>query len=66
MTVTETLNTCFDKLNVYCLYCSWYKKEFDSIDELINDCIMSGMDSNYEITLNGSPTGELLIDLIQL
>jgi hypothetical protein len=50
---------------MYSLKCSYYKKEFSSIDELINDVILSGMDPNYEITFNGRGTGEFAIDLIQ-
>jgi hypothetical protein len=37
---------------------------FDSIDELIDYVVSSGMDPNYEITRNGKSTGELAIDLI--
>ena len=50
---------------MYSLKCSYYTKEFKSIDELINDIIKSGMDPNYEITRNGKGTGERAIDLIQ-
>ena len=51
---------------MYSLDCSYYKKEFSTIDELIEDVINSGMDPNYSITVDGKPTGEELIDLIQL
>ena len=43
----------------YSLDCSYYNKEFNSIDELIDDIASSGMDPNYEITCNGINTGEL-------
>lgn len=49
---------------MYSLDCSYYKKEFNTIDELINDVTISGMDPNYEITYNGKPTGEMAIELI--
>jgi len=49
---------------MYSLKCSYYKKEFNTIDELINDVIMSGMDPNYEITRNGTGIGEKAIELI--
>ena len=49
---------------MYSLDCSYYKKEFNSIDELIDDVITSGMDPNYEITHDGETTGEMLADLI--
>jgi hypothetical protein len=37
---------------------------FDSIDELIDYVVSSGMDPNYEITRNGKSIGETAIDLI--
>ena len=48
----------------YSLNCSYYDKEFDSIDELIDDIASSGMDPNYEITCNGINTGDIAIDMI--
>lgn len=50
---------------MYSLKCSYYSKEFKTIDELVNDVINSGMDPNYEITFKGRSTGEQVIDLIQ-
>jgi hypothetical protein len=50
---------------MYSLNCSYFKREFYSIDELINDIMISGMDPNYEITKNGVGIGEMAIDLIQ-
>lgn len=49
---------------MYSLDCSYYKKEFNTITELIDDITISGMDPNYEITRNGKPTGEMAIELI--
>jgi len=49
---------------MYSLDCSYYTESFDTIDQLIDDVVSSGMDPNYEITRNGIPTGEELIDLI--
>jgi len=51
---------------MYSLKCSYYDKSFRSIEELIDDVILSGMDPNYEITKNGKGTGEELISLIQI
>jgi hypothetical protein len=51
--------------NKYSLDCFYYNEEFDSINELIQNVIDTGMDPNYEITKNGEPTGEILVDLIQ-
>ena len=48
----------------YSLNCSYYDKEFDSIDELIDDIASSGMDPNYEITKNGKGIGEQAIELM--
>jgi predicted AlkP superfamily phosphohydrolase/phosphomutase len=50
---------------MYSLNCSYYKNEFYSIDELVNDVMISGMDPNYEITKDGVGIGEMVIDLIQ-
>ena len=50
---------------MYSLDCNYYKKEFNTMDELINDVMMSGMDPNYEITRDGKKTGEYVIELIQ-
>ena len=49
---------------MYSLDCNYYKKEFNSIDELIDEVTTSGMDPNYEITYNGTPTGETAWDLM--
>jgi hypothetical protein len=51
---------------MYSLKCDYYTKQFNTIDELIDDVMASGMDPNYEITRNGKGTGEQVIDLIQL
>ncbi len=50
---------------MYSLDCNYYTKQFSSIDELLMDIAISGMDPNYEITFNGNPTGELAIDLLE-
>lgn len=49
---------------MYSLKCSYYDKSFKSIDELVDDVLLSGVDPFHEVTLNGRPTGEILIDLI--
>tara|TARA_R110002072_G_scaffold104401_1_gene228845 strand:- start:2421 stop:2576 length:156 start_codon:yes stop_codon:yes gene_type:complete len=49
---------------MYSLKCSYYKKKFDSIENLIEDVKIGGMDPNYEITKNGVGTGEYVRDLI--
>ena len=49
---------------MYSLDCSYYDKEFDSINELVNDIMASGMDPNYEITKDGKGIGEEAIDHI--
>ena len=50
---------------MYSLDANYYEKEFSTMDELIEDVMTSGMDPNVEITLDGKPTGEFPIDLIQ-
>ena len=49
---------------MYSLDCSYYTESFDTIDQLIDDVVSSGMDPNYEITRNGVKTGEIIFDLI--
>ena len=49
---------------MYSLDCSYYTESFDTINQLIDDVVSSGMDPNYEITRNGFKTGECVIDLI--
>ena len=49
---------------MYSINCDYYQFEFGTIDELILDVELSGMDPNYEITYNGEPTGEKVIDLM--
>jgi hypothetical protein len=49
---------------MYSLDCSYYTKEFNSINELIENIMISGMDPNYEITKNGVGIGEEAVDFI--
>ena len=49
---------------MYSLKCNYYDKEFPTIDELINNVMESGMDPNYEVTLNGKGIGDILWDLL--
>ena len=51
---------------MYSLDCSFYNESFETINQLIDDVVSSGMDPNYEITRNGVKTGEDLFDLIVL
>jgi hypothetical protein len=46
------------------LKCKYYTREFDSLDELIQDIMVSGMDPNYLITRDGKSIGEKAIDHI--
>ena len=53
--------TSNQKLKImYSLKCSYYTKEFSSIDELIHDVIESGMDPNYLITFDGESIGHFI------
>jgi len=51
-------------MTTYTLDCNYYTKEFNSIDELINDITTSGMDSSYLILKNGVSIGEMAEDFI--
>jgi hypothetical protein len=50
---------------MYSLDCSYFKAEFETLEELIESVIINGMDPNYEVTFNGEGTGEQIFDLIQ-
>ena len=43
--------------NWYSLDCSYYTKEFSTMEDLLKHILESGMDPNYEITKNGKLTG---------
>lgn len=49
---------------MYSLKCSYYKKSFGTMQELLDDVMSSGMDPNYEITRDGRGIGETAWDLI--
>ena len=49
---------------MYTLDCSYYDKEFPTLNALLDDILISGMDPNHEILRNGQPTGETAWDLI--
>jgi hypothetical protein len=49
---------------MYSLNCSYYDKQFASLNDLLDDIMSSGMDPNYEITRNGKSTGETAWDLL--
>ena len=51
---------------MYSLDCSYYDREFETVDELINDVMLSGMDPSYEITKGGEYIGSTVMDLISL
>jgi len=50
---------------MYSLDCNYYDKEFSTIEKLLDDIINSGMDPNYNITLDGVDTQESAWELIQ-
>ena len=49
---------------MYSLDCNYYTKQFNSLNELIDDVMMFGMDPNYEITKDNVGIGEMAIDYI--
>lgn len=52
------------RVDTYSLMCDYYKKSFTSLESLLDDVIVSGMDPNYEIFINGAPSGENVINYI--
>ena len=49
---------------IYSLDCNYFDEEFDTMSELVDYVIYSGMDPNWEITIDGEPSGEQIIDLL--
>lgn len=49
---------------MYSLDCNYYTREFNTVDELLNDIEVSGMDPSWEITYAGVGTGETAWDLM--
>jgi hypothetical protein len=49
---------------MYSLDCSYYTKSFTTLNELMNDVTISGMDPNYEITRDGKGIGENAVDYL--
>jgi hypothetical protein len=52
------------KKSTFTLDCSYYDKQFPTLNELLDDILISGQDPNHEILRNGQPTGETAWDLI--
>ena len=51
---------------MYSLDCPYYNEEWNTLNELIDDVVSSGMDPNYEITFNGQGTGETLFEIMPI
>ena len=49
---------------MYSLDCSYYTKSFTTLNELIDNVTISGMDPNYEITRDGKGIGENAVDYL--
>jgi hypothetical protein len=49
---------------MYSLDCSYYTVEFETLEELIEVVMLSGMDPSYEVTFNGVGTGEQISDYL--
>ena len=49
---------------VYTLDCPYYHRNFDNIDDLLEDILSSGMDPSYNILKNGHDTEELASDYL--
>lgn len=49
---------------MYSLNCNYYSRSFESLDDLLDDVMSSGMDPNYEITRDGEGIGETAWDHI--
>jgi len=46
----------------FSLDCSYYSKTFETLQQLLDNILVSGMDPNYEITVDGLGLGETAAD----
>ena len=49
---------------MYSLNCDYFTQEFETLNDLIDYVMSSGMDPNYEVTKNGRGLGEEASDFI--
>jgi hypothetical protein len=49
---------------MWSLKCDYFTKEFETLNELIDYVMSSGMDPNYEVTRDGKGIGEEAVDFI--
>ena len=49
---------------MWSLKCDYFTKEFETLNELIDYVMSSGMDPSYEVTKNGRGLGEEASDFI--
>ena len=49
---------------MYSLKCSYYKKKFPTLNELLDDIVLNGMDPDYYVIKDGKSIGTKAIDLI--
>lgn len=49
----------------YSLDCPYYTRTFSTLDDLIRDIIMTGMDPDHEVTVNGKGIGQAAIEFMQ-
>jgi hypothetical protein len=50
---------------MYSIDCQYYDKEFETLKELLDDILNSGMDSSYEVTKDGIGIKETAFELLQ-
>lgn len=51
---------------MYSLNCSYYLKSFNTLEELIQDVVQSGMDPNHQVMMDGKNMNMDLIDLMEV
>lgn len=49
---------------MWSLKCDYYTREFETLEELVDDVMASGMDPSYEVTRDGRGIGEEAADFI--
>lgn len=63
--ISNSMKPIFWTGGKWSLDCDYYTREFETLEELIEDILTSGMDPNYSITRYGEKQTETAWDYIQ-
>ena len=52
------------KRNMWSLNCDWFHEEFETVEDLVEFCLLIKMDFEYNVTYNGRVLKESLIEMV--